>query len=134
MAEKRCSTKNGFNSRVQKNHNFKFISMSFFQKLFGGSQTADLNKIIQQGAFLVDIRTPAEFAEAGIPGAVNIPLDTIASELSKFRDKKNIIVFCRTGNRSGQAKVILEQNGFTNVSNGGSWENVNQFIQSIIQK
>ena len=103
--------------------------MSFFQELFGGGQTADLNGLIQQGGFLVDVRTPAEFAEGSVPGAVNIPLDTVASQLSKFGNKENIIVFCRSGNRSGQAKAILDQNGFKNVVNGGSWENVNQFVK-----
>lgn len=34
------------------------------------------------------------------------------------------MLFCRSGNRSGQAKAILEQNGFTNVINGGTWQNV----------
>lgn len=103
--------------------------MNFFQELFGGGQAEDLNSLIQKGAFLVDVRTPAEVAEGGIPDAVNIPLDTVASQLSKFRNKGNIIVFCRSGNRSGQAKAILDQNGFKNVVNGGSWENVNQFVK-----
>jgi len=48
--------------------------------------------------------------------------------LTKFKGKKNIIVFCRSGNRSGQAKSILEQHGFTNVINGGAWDNVSQFV------
>jgi rhodanese-related sulfurtransferase len=49
--------------------------------------------------------------------------------LAKFKGKENIIVFCRSGNRSGQAKTILEQNGFKNVVNGGTWEEVNQFVK-----
>ena len=50
-------------------------------------------------------------------------------QLAKFKNKKNIIVFCRSGNRSSMAKSILEQNGFTNVVNGGTWNNVNQYVQ-----
>ena len=75
--------------------------------------------------FYVDVRTPAEFAQGSVKGAVNIPLDQIENQLVKFKGKKNIIVFCRSGNRSSRAKVILEQNGITNVTNGGSWEDVN---------
>lgn len=75
--------------------------------------------------FYVDVRTPAEFAQGSVKGAINIPLDQIGNQLAKFKDKKNIVVFCRSGNRSSQAKVILEQNGFTNIKNGGSWEDVN---------
>ena len=103
--------------------------MSFFQQLFGSGQTEDLKTIIEQGAFLVDVRTPGEFAEGSAHGAVNIPLDTVASQLSELKGKENIILFCRSGNRSGQAKVILEQNGFKNVVNGGTLENVNQFVK-----
>ena len=75
--------------------------------------------------FYVDVRTPAEFAQGSVKGAVNIPLDQVEKQLVKFKGKKNIVVFCRSGSRSSQAKAILEQNGITNVINGGSWEDVN---------
>ena len=103
--------------------------MNIFKQIFGGAATADLKGIIKEGAFLADVRTPGEFAEGHVKGSVNIPLDSVASRLSQFKNKKNIIVFCRSGNRSGQAKSILEQNGFTNVINGGTWDQVNQFVQ-----
>ena len=102
--------------------------MSLFQNVFGGGQTADLKAIIKQGAFLVDVREPGEFADGTVKGAVNIPLGRVAAELNKFKGKQNIVVFCRSGNRSGQAKVILEQNGIKNVVNGGTLERVNQFV------
>ncbi len=103
--------------------------MSILQSLFGGGQTADLKNVIEQGAFLVDVRTPGEFLEGHVKGSVNIPLDTVPAQLAKFKDKKNIIVFCRSGARSSQAKSILEQNGFTNVINGGTWDYVNGFVK-----
>ena len=103
--------------------------MGLFQNLFGGGQTADLQNLIEQGAFLVDVREPGEFAGGTAKGAINIPLGSVASQLEKFKGKENIIVFCRSGNRSGQAKTILEQNGFKNVVNGGTWEDVNQFVK-----
>jgi phage shock protein E len=103
--------------------------MGLFSKLFGGGATTNLQSIIDEGAFLVDVRTPDEFAEGHVKGSVNIPLDRVTVELAKFENKKNIIVFCRSGNRSGQAKNILSQNGFTNVTNGGTWELVKQFVK-----
>ncbi len=103
--------------------------MGLFSNLFGGGATANLQSIIDDRAFLVDVRTPAEFAEGHVKGSVNIPLDKVTMELEKFKNKKNIIVFCRSGNRSGQAKTILEQLGITNVTNGGTWEAVNQFVK-----
>ncbi len=97
--------------------------------LFGGAATANLESIIGDSAFLVDVRTAGEFAEGHVKGSVNIPLDRVPAELEKFKNKKNIVVFCRSGGRSGQAKSILEQNGFTNVINGGPWDYVNQFVK-----
>lgn len=102
--------------------------MGFLQKLFGGGQTVDLKQVIAEGAFLVDVRTPGEFADGHVKGSVNIPLNTIPTQLAKFKNKKNIIVFCLSGGRSSRAKSILEQNGFTNVINGGTWSRVNQYV------
>jgi len=102
--------------------------MGLLSNLSGGESTSNLKSIIDEGAYLVDVRTPVEFAEGHVKGSVNIPLDTIANNLQQFSNKKNIIVFCRSGNRSGQAKLILENNGIKNVTNGGTWQDVNQFV------
>lgn len=103
--------------------------MGFFSIIFGKTDNSQLTEAIKNGAFLVDVRTPAEFSAGSVKGAVNIPLDKVTSQLSEFKGKKSIIVFCRSGNRSGQAKNILEQNGFQNVINGGTWQNVNGIIE-----
>jgi phage shock protein E len=103
--------------------------MNLFKSMFAKKETINLGTIIQDGAFLVDVRTPGEFSGSAIKGSVNIPLDKIASHISKFKDKKNIIVFCRSGNRSSQAKSILQRNGITNVINGGSVGNVKQYVK-----
>jgi len=103
--------------------------MNLLKMLFGGGTTVDLKSIIDEGAFLVDVRTPGEFVSGHVKGSVNIPLDKIQHQLGKFKNKKNIIVFCRSGARSSQAKSILQQNGFTNVINGGTWTSVNQYVK-----
>lgn len=103
--------------------------MNIFQRLFTKKNTVDLKQLINEGAFLVDVRSTSEFASGHVNGSTNIPLDTVATQLAKFKNKKNIIVFCRSGMRSSQAKSILEQNGFTNVYNGGTWNNVQQVLQ-----
>ena len=84
--------------------------------------------------FLVDVRTEEEFAQGSVGGAVNIPLSVLEQELSQFEDRENIVVFCRSGARSGNAKLILESNGFENVTNGGSWQNVQQALDEVLQK
>lgn len=100
--------------------------MGFFSTLFAKADNSQLSETIRDGAFLVDVRTAAEFSAGSARGAVNIPLDKVSSHLLKFKDKKHIILFCRSGSRSSQAKTILEQNGFQNVLNGGTWQKVNQ--------
>lgn len=101
--------------------------MNIFKQLFA-SPSADIKDLVKEGAFLVDVRTAGEFNAEHVKGSVNIPLDRVLAEISKFKNKKNIIVFCRSGNRSGQAKSILEQNAIPNVVNGGTWDYVNQFV------
>ncbi len=99
-----------------------------FKNMFSKKDTTQMEKLIKEGAFLVDVRTPAEFAEGHVQGSTNIPLDQVPNQLAKFKGKEPIIVFCRSGNRSGQAKMILEQNGFKNVTNGGTWMDVNEAL------
>lgn len=99
-----------------------------FKNMFSKKDTTQMEKILKEGAFLVDVRTPAEFAEGHVKGSTNIPLDQVPNQLAQFKGKEHIIVFCRSGNRSGQAKMILEQNGIKNVTNGGTWMDVNEAI------
>lgn len=99
------------------------IMFGLLKNMFSENNNEELNKIIHK-AYLVDVRTPGEYAEGNVPSSVNIPLDQVQNQLAKFKNHENIVVFCRSGNRSGQAKAILEQNGFTNVTNGGTWQQV----------
>jgi len=98
--------------------------MNFFQKLFSGDQE-NLEEIINSGAYLVDVRSPLEFKSGNVPGSVNIPLDRLSIEIKKFEGKEKIVVFCQSGMRSAQAKKLLNEKGFGNVFNGGSWTKVN---------
>jgi len=103
--------------------------MNILKKLFGSNDAVDLTDIIKEGAFLVDVRTVAEFAGGHVKGSVNIPLDEVLFQLPKFRNKKNIVVFCKSGGRSFMAKSMLEKNGIENVINGKTWEHVKQYVK-----
>jgi phage shock protein E len=103
--------------------------MGLLSKLFGKADNSkELLEKIKNGALLVDVRTPAEFGQAHVKGSVNIPLNQILSQKSKFNLTDCIIVFCQSGNRSSQAKALLEANGFGNIINGGSWQNINLLL------
>lgn len=84
---------------------------------------------IPEGSFLVDVRTPDEFKDGSVLNAVNIPLDEVPNRIEDFSGKSAIVVFCRSGNRSGKAKKVLVDNGIQNVINGGSWQNVRDCIK-----
>ena len=69
---------------------------------------------------LIDVRTPDEIKETGtIEGATNIDFKAadFKDNVSALDKSKEYIVFCRTGNRSGQASQIMADLGFTNVNN-----------------
>lgn len=100
--------------------------------LFGMQSCAaqDNGNVKMKDAFLVDVRTPQEFAEGSADGATNIPLDQVEQRLAEFEGKGQIVVFCRSGSRSGQAKSILEKHGYTNITNGGTWEQVQAKLEA----
>lgn len=80
------------------------------------SPAAEDNKTL-----VVDVRTMGEFLSGAVPDSINIPLDELnfrRDELGSNMDRE-IIVYCATGARSSYAQMLLEQMGYTNVSNGG---------------
>ena len=66
---------------------------------------------------LLDVRTPEEFAEMHIPGAINIPNESIGTaEIPELPDKEQLIlVYCRSGNRSKEASEKLANLGYSNL-------------------
>jgi len=98
--------------------------LGLFKQLFSRADEQTLLERIRDGALLVDVRTSAEFRNGHVKGSVNIPLDQLSQQLPMLKDKPHIVVFCRSGNRSAMAKSLLERNGFTNVTNGGTWQKV----------
>ena len=64
---------------------------------------------------LIDVRTPEEFAGGHIEGAVNIPVDALASRLSEIPAEQPVVVYCRSGNRSATASRILADAGYTSI-------------------
>ena len=71
----------------------------------------------ESGFIILDVRTPEEFADQHIPGAINIPNETIGTEkIPQLPDKDQLIlVYCRSGNRSKQASEKLVALGYTNI-------------------
>ena len=73
-----------------------------------------------QGAILLDVRTPEEFADGHIPGSRNLPLSELARIKEKIFEKDTpIFVYCHSGSRSQQAAAALKQMGYCNIKNIG---------------
>lgn len=104
--------------------------MGIFSFLTGKKDNSELKDAIANKAFVVDVRSAGEFSSGSIKGAINIPLDQINNNIAKFNGKKQIVVFCRSGMRSSQAKSILENNGIENVINGGGINNMYNTLSS----
>ena len=82
------------------------------------------------GAVLLDVRSPQEYAEGHIPGAVNIPLQVLPTKKGLPEDPDTpIFAYCRSGGRSRRAAAFLEKIGYRNVKNIGGIMNWNGEIE-----
>ena len=80
---------------------------------------------------LLDVRSPMEFEENHISGAINIPLDTIETNVQKISEmQKPIVVYCLSGGLSSTAESILQQNGIEDIYNGGGIFSLNNIINN----
>jgi rhodanese-related sulfurtransferase len=68
------------------------------------------------GAYILDVRQPDEWNQAHIPNSTLIPLDQLADRMSELPKDQEIVVVCRSGNRSAQRRDILLEAGFTDVT------------------
>jgi rhodanese-related sulfurtransferase len=107
---------------------------SFFGNRVAGINqvnTLEATRLFNDDALMLDVREDNEWAVGHIPNARHIRLGQLSEQLSqleKFKDKP-IVVYCRSGHRSGRACALLKKSGFTNASNlaGGitAWEQAN---------
>ena len=79
----------------------------------------ELDIYIKEGATIIDVRSPQEYKEGHVNGAISIPDYQIKKDIQKYIKEKDelIVVYCSTGHRSQNAQKILESLGYTNVYN-----------------
>jgi phage shock protein E len=87
-------------------------------------QPAALEALQQPNAVLIDVRTEEEFADGALPGATLIPHEQIAQRIAAVAPDKDtpIVLYCRSGRRSGIAQDSLQALGYTRVINAGGYE------------
>ena len=78
---------------------------------------------MDHGALIIDARTAQEYAQGHIDGAINIPFDVAVTQFEalEIRKDRKVVLYCRSGNRSGKALVSLKKAGYTNLHNGGGF-------------
>lgn len=102
---------------------FMTISLLFLIAQCGPQRRVDFRAMVQNpNTVIIDVRTVEEFEAGHIPQSINVPLPEIEQAAERLRGYDNVILICRSGNRSGQAKTILQTIGLRNVYNGGGWE------------
>ena len=99
---------------------------SLFQGLFGGGAVDPEVHMDPKAAhqklkgdhppLLVDVRTPEEYREGHIAGAVLIPLSDLGRRMKELDKRKAILLYCRSGNRSGTALRLLQGHHYLNVA------------------
>jgi rhodanese-related sulfurtransferase len=95
--------------------------ITIFKRLFRTEPGINFSALIGKGAIILDVRSHGEFRKGHIKRAINIPLETLRKSLSVLKKDRIIIACCASGTRSTTAAVILTENGFANVYNGGAW-------------
>lgn len=90
------------------------------------TQVSDQPQQTGVNTIIVDVRTPQEFSSGAIEGAVNIPLNELENRREEVNGFDEIVVYCASGGRSSQAKVILNKAGYKNVINGGGIQQMSQ--------
>jgi phage shock protein E len=80
---------------------------------------------------VIDVRTPQEFQSGHIAGALNLPHDSIGQSIAKAKINKDdhVILYCRSGRRSGVALSALKDLGYSNIENYGGFEQAQKRLQ-----
>ena len=80
-------------------------------------------------ANLIDVRSEFEFQMGNVEGSICIPLDEVPYSIDRFKEMDGpILLFCASGNRSGQAAAFLRAHGVEEAYNVGSWIDIHYLI------
>ncbi|KRW59925.1 rhodanese-like domain-containing protein [Pseudomonas sp. TTU2014-080ASC] len=108
-------------------------ALLFSTTLFAGEAeiTAAVDALQSPETVLIDVRTEAEFAEGALDGAENISYEHIAEQITTLAPDKDttIVLYCRSGRRSGIALDSLRALGYTHVINAGGYKELKDALE-----
>jgi phage shock protein E len=82
----------------------------------------EIKNLLTIGGQLIDVRSPVEFSQGSLSGAVNMPIESFQYFANSIDKTKPVMLYCRSGARSGAAKQFLETLGFDSVFNIGGYQ------------
>jgi rhodanese-related sulfurtransferase len=94
-----------------------YVASNILHGAFKQIQTADVRPLCEAGAYILDVREVCEYEESHIKNAVNIPLSELRQRFNEIPKDKPVYVHCRSGQRSYNAILALQEEGFENVIN-----------------
>jgi len=106
--------------------------LDFLRKFKGAKETI----VADENTFILDVRSPGEYASGHIEGALSIPLDQVNLKISSLVNDQqaSIIVYCLSGARSASARDILLNLGYVNVLNGGGISSLSLSLQRPVTR
>lgn len=109
---------------------FRCLALLFalvVSSVFAGGATmspTELAALIEshKAPLVLDVRSDEEFSQGHVPGAVLIPHDQLESRIGELGEPREVVVYCRSGRRSGLIQPVLEKHGFQVRQLEGSWQ------------
>lgn len=106
--------------------------MGLLELLGFGKTKKKILEFVERDAVIIDVRTPQEYKMGHINASKNIQLEKINKNLDKIQKlDKPIILYCRSGMRSGEAMRRLKAHGITEVVNGGAFIDLNNILRKV---
>lgn len=96
--------------------------LQFLKKMISPSEQVDFKELVENGALIIDVRTPGEFKAGHIKKSKNIPLQNLSEKMGSLNKHKTYILCCASGGRSGSARRMMSSAGFESVHNGRGWK------------
>jgi len=97
-----------------------YIAENLISGLIKTAQWSEIDQFVTDGYQLVDVRSPAEFSQGSIPGALNMPVDEIRDRSAELGNK-NLLVNCQVGQRGHTATLLFKELGFNAVNLDGGY-------------
>ncbi len=104
------------------------VALNLLGNKFKQVRVSQVRELVESGAYIVDVREPAEYERSHIKGAVNVPLSQIRERIGEIPKDKPVYLHCRSSQRSYNACLMLQSKGFDNIYNiSGSFLGISFF-------